>query len=106
MLDDLEQKIGELDVAVAKAAEKDTVAQLLQTHPGVGPVTALAFSLTLGQIERFAHSRQVVSYLGLNPSEHSSGGRQRWVVSASKVIRCYAVCWWRRDKARPAWYRS
>jgi transposase len=40
-------------------------------------VTALAFSLTLGQIERFAHSRQVVSYLGLNPSEHSSGRRQR-----------------------------
>jgi transposase len=77
LLDDLAQKIGELDVAVANAAEKDTVAQLLQTHPGVGSVTALAFSLTLGQIERFAHSRQVVSYLGLNPSEHSSGGRQR-----------------------------
>ena len=44
---------------------------------GVGPITALAYALTLGQIERFAHSRQVVSYLGLNPSEHSSGGRQR-----------------------------
>jgi len=77
LLDDLEQKIGELDVAVERAAEKDTVAPLLKTHPGVGPVTALAFSLTLGQIDRFAHSRQVVSYLGLNPSEHSSGGRQR-----------------------------
>jgi transposase len=77
LLDDLEQKVGELDEAVEEAAKKDAVARLLQTHPGVGPVTALAFSLTLGQIERFAHSRQVVSYLGLNPSEHSSGGRQR-----------------------------
>jgi len=77
LLDDLDPKIGELDVAVEQAAEKDAVAQLLQTHPGVGPITALAFSLTLGQIERFAHSRKVVSYLGLNPSEHSSGGRQR-----------------------------
>src|SRR5215813_3707858 len=77
LLDDLQQKVGELDKAVEAAAKKDAVAQLLQTHPGVGPVTALAFSLTLGQIERFAHSRQVVSYLGLNPSEHSSGGRQR-----------------------------
>ncbi len=48
-----------------------------RTHPGVGPITALAFVLTLGQIERFAHSRQVVSYLGLNPAEHSGGGRQR-----------------------------
>ena len=42
-----------------------------------GPITALAFSLTLGTIERFAHSRQVISYLGLNPAEHSSGGWQR-----------------------------
>jgi transposase len=77
LLDDLGKRIGELDAAVEQAANKDTVAQLLQTHPGVGPITALAFSLTLGQIERFAHSRKVVSYLGLNPSEHSSGGRQR-----------------------------
>jgi transposase len=77
LFDDLGKRIGELDVAVEQAAEKDAVAQLLQTHPGVGPITALAFSLTLGQIERFAHSRKVVSYLGLNPSEHSSGGRQR-----------------------------
>ena len=77
LLDNLEQKVGELDEAVEEAARKDAVAPLLQTHPGVGPVTALTFSLTLGQIERFAHSRQVVSYLGLNPAEHSSGGRQR-----------------------------
>ena len=33
--------------------------------------------LTLGPVERFPNSRKVVSYLGLNPSEHSSGGRQR-----------------------------
>jgi transposase len=77
LLDDLGKRIGELDRAVEHAAKKDAVAQLLQTHPGVGPITALAFSLTLGQIERFAHSKQVVSYLGLNPSEYSSGGRQR-----------------------------
>ncbi len=58
-------------------AEKNSVARLLQTHPRVGPITSLAFALTLGRIERFAHSRQVVSYLGPNPAEHSSGGRQR-----------------------------
>jgi transposase len=40
-------------------------------------VTALAFVLTLGPVERFARSKQVVSYLGLNPREHSSGGKQR-----------------------------
>lgn len=77
LLDELEARIGPLDQAVKQAAEKDRVAELLQTHPGVGPITALAYAVTLGEIERFAHSRQVVSYLGLNPSEHSSGGRQR-----------------------------
>jgi len=77
LLDGLDCSIGELDDAVKEAAEKDPVAQLLDRHPGVGPITALAFAVTLGDIHRFAHSRQVVSYLGLNPSEHSSGGRQR-----------------------------
>src|SRR3972149_1930481 len=47
------------------------------THPGIGPVNTLAFVLTIGPVTRFPRSKQVVSYLGLNPSEHSSGGRQR-----------------------------
>ena len=49
----------------------------LMTHPGVGPVTSLAFVLIIGPVERFERSKQVVSYLGLNPQEHSSGGEQR-----------------------------
>ena len=77
LLDELDGRIAKLDVAAQQEADKDAVARLLQTHPGVGPITALAFSLTLGTIERFARSRQVVSYLGLNPAEHSSGGRQQ-----------------------------
>jgi Transposase IS116/IS110/IS902 family len=43
----------------------------------VGPVTALAFVLTIGPVSRFANSNKLVSYLGLNPSEESTGGRQR-----------------------------
>jgi transposase len=77
LLDELNRSIAELDTAVQQAAAQDPVARLLQTHPGVGPITALAFVLTLGQIDRFAQSKKVVSYLGLNPAEHSSGGRQR-----------------------------
>lgn len=78
LLDDLNHDVAELDTAVEQQARENAVAQLLQTHPGVGPITSLAFVLTLGQIERFQHSRQVVSYLGLNPSEHSSGRRQKF----------------------------
>ena len=47
------------------------------TQPGVGPITSLAFVLTIGDVSRFRHSNQVASYLGLIPREHSSGGKQR-----------------------------
>ncbi len=77
MLDQLDASMKELDQAVAEQAEQNRSAMLLMTHPGVGPVTSLAFVLTLGPVERFERSKQVVSYLGLNPREHSSGGRQR-----------------------------
>jgi transposase len=77
MMDQRDTSLKELDQAVAKPAEQNPAAVLLMTHPGVGPVTSLAFALTLGPVERFERSKQVVSYLGLNPREHSSGGRQR-----------------------------
>jgi transposase len=77
LLDQLDLSLKKLDDAVEEQAEQNEAAVLLRTHPGVGPVTSLAFVLTLGPVERFARSRQVVSYLGLNPREHSSGGRQR-----------------------------
>ena len=77
LLDELEVSIKPLDHAVLEEAEQNAAAVRLMTHWGVGPVTALAFVLTIGPVERFAHSKQVVSYLGLNPREHSSGGRQR-----------------------------
>jgi transposase len=77
LLDDLNRRIADLDVAAQQEADNHAVARLLRTHPGVGPITSLAYALTLGEIERFARSRQVVSYLGLNPAEHSSGSRRR-----------------------------
>jgi transposase len=43
----------------------------------VGPVISLATVLTMGEVSRFADSRSWVSYLGLNPSEESSGARRR-----------------------------
>jgi transposase len=63
--------------AVEEQAEQNAAAVRLRTHPGVGAVTWLAFVLTLGPVERFEGSKQVVSYLGLNPREYSCGGQQR-----------------------------
>jgi len=75
--DRLQATIQELDLAVKQEAQSRAAALRLMQQPGVGPVTALAFVLTIGPVERFRKSKQVVSYLGLNPSEHSSGGHQR-----------------------------
>src|SRR5207248_9913894 len=52
-------------------------AQRLMTHPGVGPLTALAFVLIIGKAERFQCGKQIASYVGLVPLEDSSGNRRR-----------------------------
>jgi transposase len=77
MLEELEQKIQPLERAVEREAEARPAARLLATHPGVGPVIALATVLTMGEVKRFTNSRSWVSYLGLNPSERSSGEKRR-----------------------------
>ena len=77
MLEELEKKIQPLDQAVAEQAQACEAARRLATHPGVGPVISLATVLTMGDVQRFPDSRSWVSYLGLNPSEESSGQRRR-----------------------------
>jgi transposase len=76
-LDELEGELAELNRRVEAEVKQRSDAMRLMTHPGVGPVTALAMVLTLGPAERFASAKQVGSYFGLIPSEHSSGGRQQ-----------------------------
>ena len=77
MLDRLTPTIAELTQAIEQEVEKCPEAQRLQTHPGVGALTALAFVLIIGQPDRFQCGKQIASYLGLVPSEESSGQRRR-----------------------------
>jgi len=77
MMSELDAKVDLLDQAVSEAAEKNEKARLLMTQPGVGPITSLAFVLTMGDVSRFPRGKQVASYLGLIPREYSSGGHQR-----------------------------
>src|SRR5260221_5118740 len=77
LLDRLSPTIEELSQAIEQEAERCPEAQRLMTHPGVGPLTALAFVLIIGQAERFQCGKQVASYLGLVPLEKSSGKRRR-----------------------------
>jgi transposase len=73
----LERQVEQLDQAVAQTAGDNSQARLLMTQPGVGPITALAFVVTIGDAARFQRGKQVASYLGLIPAERSSGGKRR-----------------------------
>lgn len=111
LLDGLESRIKPLDAAVEAAARQDNEARLLMTHPGVGPVISLAYVLVIGDWRRFPRGKQVGSYLGLIPSEASSGKRQqqmghitkqgntllRWLlVEAATTAQRYDASWHRQ----------
>jgi len=77
LLDRMNPTIAELTQAIEQEVEKCPEAQRLRTHPGVGPLTALAYVLIIGRADRFQCGKQIASYLGLVPSEESSGERRR-----------------------------
>src|SRR5450432_3540567 len=77
LLDRLTPTIAELTGAIEREVEKCPEAQRLQTHPGVGALTALAFVLIIGRADRFQCGKQIAAYLGLVPLEDSSGQRRR-----------------------------
>jgi transposase len=75
--DSMNQRIQELHRQVEAEAQRRPRARQLMTHPGVGPVTALATEVFLGDPQRFRSAKAVASYIGMIPCENSSGRRQR-----------------------------
>ena len=77
LLDRMNPTIEELTTAAGQEARKRPEVVRLMTHPGVGPLTALAYVLIIGTPARFPRGKQVGTYAGMIPSEDSSGGKQR-----------------------------
>jgi len=77
LFDGLNAQIAFCDKAIEVATKKDEIVQKLQTAPGVGPVTAAAFRALVDDPKRFRDAHQVEAYVGLVPSEFSSGEKQR-----------------------------
>jgi len=77
LLEEFKGKIDPLDKNLEQEAEQRPEVRRLMTHPGIGPVVGMAYVLTLGDPHRFKRSKQVAAYLGLVPSENSTGGRQK-----------------------------
>ena len=83
-IEELTVRIGQADQEVSSLAKADATCQRLMTVPGVGPVTEMRFSATVDDVARFSSAHQLESYLGLVPSEHSSGDRKH-VTSITKA---------------------
>ena len=77
LLDRMNPTIEELTVAVEREARKRPEVLRLMTHPGVGPLTALAYVLIIGTPTRFPRGKQIGTYVGMIPSEDSSAGKRR-----------------------------
>lgn len=76
-LDRLDAEIKLADVAIAKLAKADPVANTLMSIPGIGPVTASALVASVGDPSSFSGPRQFAAFLGLVPRQNSSGGKVR-----------------------------
>ncbi len=98
----LNAQIAVADARIAAFAKADPIATRLTTAPGVGPVTASAFVATIDDITRFRTAHELDAYLGVIPSERSSGeqrqlghitksgnGRLRWLLveAAWQILR-------------------
>jgi len=77
LLDRMNPTIEELTAAVEREARKRPEALRLMTHPGVGPLTALAYVLIIGTPTRFQRGKQIGTYVGMIPCEESSAHKQR-----------------------------
>ena len=75
VMDELNREMVVVERAIEQIVDGDPVVQRLCTAPGIGPVTAVAFVSTLDLVQRFEGAHQVQAYLGLVPSEFSSGER-------------------------------
>lgn len=77
IFDMLDQKIDRLDGELLKIAHNDKDVRLLMTTQGIGPITALTYKAEIFDPSRFSNSRVVGAYLGMTPTQYSSGEMQK-----------------------------
>lgn len=77
MFDHVSNEISAVEKRLRQAAARDEQVKLLETHSGVGDLTALCLVHTLGDVARFARKEQVTAFVGLAPLDESTGERHR-----------------------------
>ncbi|MBG22686.1 MAG: IS110 family transposase [Idiomarinaceae bacterium] len=73
----MESLIKQHDRAIEQFARADEQTTLLMTARGIGSITATALMSVMGSPANYKNGRHFASSLGLTPSEHSSGGKQK-----------------------------
>ena len=76
LLEPINRELDAADARIAALVATDATVRLSTTAPAIGPVTAAAYVATLDDVTRFPSAEHATAYLGLVPSEHSSGERQ------------------------------
>jgi transposase len=77
IIEALNEQIAEATRQIEAMCKRDAICRNLQTVPGVGPMTAMAFVAVIDDVTRFGEAMSVSSYLGLTPGERSSSGKIR-----------------------------
>lgn len=76
-LEPIELQLAKVEERLETLSAEEPVVAVLTTAPGVGPIVAAGFVSVVDDARRFRRAHQVESYLGLVPSEDSSGGKRR-----------------------------
>jgi transposase len=66
-----------VETHLSQLCAKEPVVAVLTTAPGVGTVVAACFVSVVDEAKRFRSAHQLESYVGLVPSEDTSGGKRR-----------------------------
>jgi transposase len=77
LYEELTRQMKALEERILESVSQHEKVELLMTHPGIGPINALALVHTLGDVRRFRRKEEVVAFVGLDPLEKSSGEKKR-----------------------------
>ena len=91
----LQEAVEVLDAEFEELVDSDSTVRRLESVRGIGPLTATAFRAVLDDVGRFKSAKEMTSYLGLVPSQNSSGDAQnrfgRITKTGDSLLRSYLV---------------
>lgn len=88
----LQEDIDQLDRRLVALGKTNPQMQVLQSIPGIGPLTATALAATATDIHGFRSGRQFAAWLGLTPRQTGTGGKIRQLGISNGVIRMCVLC--------------